>query len=184
MEDFDPSDEALFLIDVNDPRNFKVLDKYRKSRSQHIRKLLEKDKNFALSDITSLRQELIIIKNANPTLKFKVPLREEEIAKNPEMLEHILERYKRNSINTLQYKEQRNDIVLIQNVTKVESFPQNPDTKNRIITIKNILKERQLQVEEKGQKDTTKSALERVINEWKRGPSILNALELADSFAP
>lgn len=165
-----PSSEMdrLMLIDVNDPRNHSILDQYRKHRSQHIRRLLDRDMNFALYDTPSLRQELLYLKRNNPKIK-KIPFREKQIAEDPELCSFIKENLEKEHFSMHpEIRDNKDAPILYQNIAKgVDTFPYSADAQKRIRLLRKILNERRNKAQGSNREKTVgMTALERIIDEF------------------
>lgn len=136
--------ENELLLDVNDPRNYEIIEKMRNVRNRQMRKLLKNDVKFPLWDVPSLRHKLIKMKFTDPDLmQIDIPLREEMIANDPKLMKFLEKDYDTKIKTKLEKNVQDNEPIFIQTIEQVDAFPQSPETIDRINYTRSILMKRQ-----------------------------------------
>lgn len=165
--DDDIFDEEI-LMDVNDPRNYELIEKMRHIRNRKMRKLLRNDIKFPLWNTPSLRHQLIKLKFTDASLMQKeIPLREEQIAGSPDLMKFLEQKVKEEMEMKVQKDYQKDQPKFKQTLKKLaENFPQCNLTVDRINKTRSVLVQRQnLAKLQKSQGIDTHYPLEQVINE-------------------
>lgn len=120
------------MIDLNDPRNEALLLKLREMKNKQMNDILKRDSMMPLADIESLRQKLYKIKYQKPELlKKKIPLTEEEIINNEELM-RLIRDYEEEFKQYTEEGEYERGPILKSKVGDIDKFPESQETRKRI----------------------------------------------------
>ena len=178
------------LIDVNDPRNNEYVGKVREIRNNYLRSLLRNDMKIPLSDVQSVRHQLMKLNLLDFELNKKnIPLLEKEIIDNNDLM-RILQHHYDEKRKMMQNNEGAEIDKAAQDYSKlrpfVEPLPQLPETQKRINETKIVLFKKQNDIKLKknlGVSDTT--TLPQVVQEFRFGDHNNNFIRnLREIFEP
>jgi hypothetical protein len=162
------------LIDVNDPRNNDYVEKVREIRNNYLRSLLRNDMKLPLSDVKSIRHELMKLYLSEYREKKKaVPLLEREIVADEDLMKLIQHHYEERMkirMNNETIRMEKTNQAYSRMRSQVDMFPQNQETQARIYKTKMTLYQKQGDIKMKKNLGTSDSTtLHNVIDEFKFG---------------